>query len=239
LSRLRTLSGLVLHSRIPPHSIRTDHQVADFSSNTVTENEIAPLLEASQRNYIGQLLLQAFKWDRIVEAAKARRMDLPTRNIADQEEAMKFVEAVCFACETLMEVANKFRNQLNTLLNKNSQADYPQIHERITKATAWFLPRMDAPLIDALEMHISSWVVKKRTKKYVVELKGLLVDFKRKREQLRQCAVITEALVKGDPLQDIMTKSTKLTTIAVASEELPDAPSVRKPIKGASKQISF
>src|SRR5690606_29253192 len=72
LSRLRTLDGLVLHSRIPPHSIRTDRQVADFSSNTVTESEIAQLLQASQRNYIGQLLLQAFKWNRIAAAEKAR-----------------------------------------------------------------------------------------------------------------------------------------------------------------------
>ncbi|HWK56888.1 MAG TPA: helix-turn-helix domain-containing protein [Parapedobacter sp.] len=239
LSRLRTLDGLVLHSRIPPYSIRTDRQVADFSNNTVAENEIAPLLEASQRNYIGQLLLQAFKWDRIVEAAKAQRMDLPTRNIADQEEAMKFVEAVCFACEALMEVANKFRNQLNSLLNKGEQADYPEIHERIMKATAWFLPRMDTPLIDALEAHISSWAIKKRTKKYVAELKGLLVDFKRKREQLRQCAVITEALVKGDALQDVMIKTEALTTIAIAPEELSAAPAAGKPVKGATKQISF
>ncbi|MEC3879266.1 helix-turn-helix domain-containing protein [Parapedobacter sp. 10938] len=236
LSRLRTLDGLVLHSRIPPHSIRTDHQVADFSSNTATEDELGPLLEASQRNYIGQLLLEAFKWDRIVDAVKMQRTDLPTRNIADQEEAMRFIEVICLACETLMEVANKFRNQLNSLLNKDGQADYPQIHERITKATAWFLPRMDTQLIDTLGQHISNWGVKKRTKKYVTELKELFVDLKRKREQLRQCAVITEALVNGDALQDVMVKTAALTTIAVAPEELP---AVRKPTKGATKLISF
>src|SRR5690606_17857201 len=127
LSRLRALDGLVLHSRIPPHSIRTDRQVTDFSSNAGDEDELASLLEASQRSYIGQLLLQAFKWDRIVEAAETQRTDLATRNIADQEEAMQFIEAVCFACDVLMDVANKFRNQLNSLLNKNSHVDYAQI----------------------------------------------------------------------------------------------------------------
>lgn len=239
LSRLRALGGLVLHSRIPPHSIRTDHQVTDFSSNTIAENEIAPLLEASQRNYIGQLLLQTFRWDRIVEAAKTQRTDLAARNIADQEEAMRFIDAVCLACEAMMEVANKFRNQLNSLLNKDGQADYPLIYERIGKATAWFVPRIDNQLIDVLELHISSWATKKRTKKYVAEMKGLLVDFKRKREQLRQCAVIAEALAKGDALPDIMAKSAALTTIAVAPEDLPDTLSTAKPIKGATKQISF
>ncbi|MFB2120351.1 helix-turn-helix domain-containing protein [Parapedobacter sp. 2B3] len=239
LSRLRTLDGLVLHSRIPPHSIRTDHQVTGFSSNTVAEEEMASLLEASQRNYIGQLLLQAFKWDNVVETVTTQRTDLPTRNIADQEEAMRFVEAVCFACEALMEVANKFRNQLNGLLHKNGQTDYFQIHERIAKATAWFLPRIDTQLMEALEGHIRSWAVKKRTKKYVSEMKELLVDFKRKREQLRQCAVIAEALAKGDALHDIMARSATLTTIAITPEELPTTVNAGKPVKGATKQISF
>src|SRR5690606_36736213 len=89
------------------------------------------------------------------------------------------------------------------------------------------------------EAHISNWAIKKRTKKYVEELKGLLVDFKRKREQLRQCAVITEALVKGDALQDVMVKTEALTTIVVAPEELPAASAAGKPAKGATKQISF
>src|SRR5690606_22880420 len=239
LSRLRTLDGLVLHSRIPPHSIRTDEQVTDFSRKTVAESEIAPLLEASQRNYIGQLLLQAFKWDRIVETSKNQQTDLATRNIADQEEAMQFIEAVCIACETLMEVANKFRNELNGLLNKSGQADYLRIHERVAKATAWFLPRIETPLVAALEGHIGHWAIKKRTKKYVSELKGLLIDFKRKREQLRQCIVITEALAKGDALQDIMAKSVALTTVAIVPEELSGIPATTKTIKGATKRISL
>lgn len=239
LSRLRTLDGLVLHSRIPPHSIRTDQQVTDFSRKTVAESEIAPLLEASQRSYIGQLLLQAFKWEHIVETSKTQRTDLATRNIADQEEAMQFIEAVCMACETLREVANKFRNELNGLLNKSEQPDYLRIHERVAKATAWFLPRIEAPLIAALEEHIGHWAIKKRTKKYVTELKGLLIDFKRKREQLRQCVVITDALAKGDAMQDIMAKSAALTTVAIAPEELPDIPATTKTIKGATKRVSF
>lgn len=239
LSRLRALGGLVLHSRIPPHSIRTDGQVADFSRKTVAENEIAPLLEASQRNYIGQLLLQAFKWDRILETAKNQRTDLATRNIADQEEAMLFLETVCTACEMLMDVANKFRNELNGLLNNSGQPDYPRIHERTAKATAWFLPRVETPLVAALEGHISHWAIKKRTKKYVTELKGLLIDFKRRREQLRQCVIITEALAKGDGLQDIMAKSTMLANVALATNESAEPPITTKTVKGATKRISF
>ncbi len=239
LSRLRTLDGLVLHSKIPMHSIRTDQQVTRFSDNTIPEHEINPLLEASQRNYVGHMLLQAFRWDRVLDALAAIRADLPKRNIADQEQAEAFVRALWVACEALREVAGKFRNQLDGLLNKQAQADYALIHDRMAKAEAWFLPRISNQLVDALEEHLKAWVAKKRTKRYVDELKGVLVDFKRKREQLRQCAQITAALAKGESLQDIVAKTNALTAIAIDPGEVPDAPAPKKAVKGETKTISF
>src|SRR5690606_7328445 len=119
------------------------------------------------------------------------------------------------------EVANKFRNQLNGLLNKTGESDYPMIHERTEKAVAWFLPRMEEQLIATLEAHIAAWAIKKRTKKYTEELKALLVHFKRKKEQLTQCLVIAEALARGNGLQEIMSKAERLTAISVGPEELP------------------
>src|SRR5690606_5419712 len=91
-----------------------------------------------------------------------------------------------------------------------------------------------------LDAHISAWAIKKRTKKYVEELKALYVDFKRKREQLAQCQVIAEALAKGDGLQEIMSKAERLNTIEIAPETLPGGTSTKqKPVKGETKLISL
>ncbi len=239
LSRLRRLDGLILYSRIPAHSIRTDHQVTQFSSNTVADDEADALLEASQRHYIGHILLQTFRWDKLMEAIKTLQSDLATRNIADQEEAAQFIRALYLAVEQLQEVANKFRNQLDGLLNKQEHTDYQKIHERTSKALDWFAPRVDAQLIAALENHIQAWAIKKRTKRYVEELKDVLVDFKRKREQLLQCATITAALAKGDALQDVMTKADGLMTIAVDPVDIPNVAKGKKAVKGETKRISF
>ncbi|MGK6351845.1 helix-turn-helix domain-containing protein [Parapedobacter sp. DT-150] len=239
LSRLRALDGLVLYSRIPPHSIRTDRQVAHFSSNMLAEEEVPALLEASQRHYIGHMLLQAFKWDGPVATLASLKTDVATRNIADKVAAMQVLQALYLTCEALQEVANKFRNQLDGLLNKQEQPDYIRIHERTAKAIEWFLPKIDQQLIAMLEDHISSWVIKKRTKKYVEELKEPLIDFKRKREQLRQCATITEALAKGDALSDIMAKADGLTAIAIDASGLPGIPAVRSAAKGDTKRMSL
>src|SRR5690606_28983101 len=118
-------------------------------------------------------------------------------------------------------------------------ADYHRIHERTSKAAEWFLPKIDAQLIAALADHINAWAIKKRTKKYVAELNGLLVDLKRKREQLRQCATITEALAKGDALPDVMARADGLTAITITPAELPGASATPKAVKGETKRISF
>ncbi len=239
LSRLRTLDGLVLYSRIPPHSIRTDQQVADFSKKTPAEEEVPDILEASQRSYLGHILLESFKWDRLVEASHNAVSDLENRNIGDQAEAYRFLQTLSLACRAQREVADKFRNQLNGLLNKIGENDYAKIHERTAKAVAWFLPRIEEELIVTLDAHIATWAIKKRTKKYVEELRGLYVDFKRKKEQLTQCLIIVEALAKGDALPAVMRKAERLNTIEVKPEELPGSTGKQKPVKGATKQVSF
>ena len=239
LSRLRALDGLVLHSRIPPHSIRTDQQVADFAKAAPADDDMPGILEASQRRYLGHILLNSFKWDRLVEASGAALTGLESRNIADQAEAYRFLQAISIACRAQQDVANKFRNQLNGLLNKDGESDYALIHERTEKAVDWFLPRMEDQLIATLDAHIKAWAIKKRTKKYVEELKALYVDFKRKKEQLAQCLVITAALAKGDGINHIMDKAEQFSAIAIDTGELPAGAPKSKPAKGETKRISL
>ena len=239
LSRLRTLDGLVLHSRIPPHSIRTDQQVTEFSKATPAEEDVPEILEASQRSYLGHILLNSFKWERLVEATQGAMDDLENRNIADQAQAYQFLRVVSIACKAQQEVADKFRNQLNGLLNTTGESDYKIIYERTQKAVDWFLPRMDEQLISTLDAHISEWAIKKRTKKYVAELKILLLEFKRKKEQLTQCLVIAEALAKGDGLHEIMRKAEPMTSAVANPEELPAGPAKSKSTKGETKRTSF
>ena len=240
LSRLRSLDGLVLHSRIPPHSIRTDRQVVDFSNRAPAEEEVSALLEVSQRNYLGHILLSGFKWDRLVENCQRALTDLEGRNIADQTSAYQFLQTLALACRAQQEVADKFRNQLIGLLGGEGEIDYMRIHERTQKAVAWFLPRIDEELIASLEAHIHAWAIKKRTKKYVDDLNALYVDFKRKREQVSQCLVIAEALAKGDALQEVMSKAQQMNSISIEPKDLPGkATGKTKPVKGETKRLSF
>lgn len=199
LSRLTRLDGLVLKSKIPHHSIRTDFQVVDFMQRMGSGVEVAKVLEVCQRNYLGQILLQSFRWATLVEGAHELRESLEKRNIDSKESALSYFDGLSSALQEQQKVANKFATQLYAMLRDKEQLDYAKICERTKSAVAWFLPKFDADVLLATQEHIEQWKVKKRTKKYVEELRSLLLDFRRKKEQLTHCLTIADILIgEGD-----------------------------------------
>lgn len=202
LSRLRSLDGLVLRSRILPHSIHTDPRVVTFSDTAPSEAELPAMLLAAQQRYLGHTLLQSFSWLAVKEAAENMRASLDGRNIADKPEAEQFLRVLCLACEAQHEVAAKFATQLKSMLG--ADVDFQKVHERTEKATGWFLPRVEEQLIQPLEAHISEWAIKARTKKYVEQLKSLLIDFMRKRQQLQHSLLVTEKLARHADVGEVL-----------------------------------
>src|SRR6185312_10557793 len=60
LSRLTSLSGLVLKSRIDPHCIQTDKRVLEFVNNELHQDVLHETLQKEQQQYIRHCMLQGF-----------------------------------------------------------------------------------------------------------------------------------------------------------------------------------
>ncbi len=206
LSRLTGLEGLVLRSKIAPHAIRTDFQVVDFMKQLVKEEEVDNILKNSQRAYLGQILLNSFRWTSLTEAVNEMEVSLKDRNIDNKEGVVSFFFLLQQSLQTQEKVAHKFMQQLHTMLSDKDALDYHKICERTTSAVNWFLPKMEEELLKATEKHIEDWSIRKRTKKYIQEMKALLLDFKRKYEILKHCLTIAEALTKEEVLDDLSLK---------------------------------
>ncbi|QBQ40349.1 hypothetical protein E2P86_03960 [Sphingobacterium psychroaquaticum] len=204
LSRLTGLEGLVLKSKIPMHAIRTDFQVVDFMKRTLPEEKMVQMLEACQRNYLGQILLQSFRWGSLVDDTRELQQSLRDRNIDGKAEAVEYFNGVLQTLVDQEKVANKFVTQLYAMLSDKAALDYAKICERTKSAVAWFLPKFDADILLPTQEHIEAWKIKKRTKKYVEELKSMLLDFRRKKEQLAHCVTIADILTKEGDLSEIV-----------------------------------
>jgi len=204
LSRLTSLEGLVLKSIIPPYAIRTDYQVVEFAQRAQSQTNIQEILEQCQRSYLGQILMNGFRWDGLLTETSELLKSLDDRNIDGKEKAVEVFQQLVGQLQTQEKVAHKFIVLLYDLLRDKDAIDYDLICERSTAAVNWFLPRMDIDLIKALTEHIEEYQIRKRTKKYIDELKALLLDYKRKREQLQHCLIIAETLSKREDFQTAM-----------------------------------
>ncbi|MGO1243320.1 MAG: helix-turn-helix domain-containing protein [Sphingobacterium sp.] len=206
LSRLTGLEGLVLKSKIPMHSIRTDLQVVEFMQRMGNAEDTAAILGICQRNYLGQILLQSFQWGALVDGVDDLIVSFQKRNVDSKELALTFLKGISASLHEQQGVANKFMTQLYQLLRVKDRVDYAKICERTKSAVAWFLPKVNGDVLDGLREHIEAWKIKKRTKKYVEELRSILLDVQRKKDQLTHCLTIAEILTDEGDLSKIVDK---------------------------------
>lgn len=219
LSRMTGLEGLVLRSKIAAHAIRTDPQVVDFMKQLLEEKEIDEVLVKCQRVFLGQILLQSFRWTALTEAVQELVGSLANRNIDNKAGVEAFLIGITTAVKQQEAVAHKFVTQLYNMLANPNDVDYQKICDRTSSAVQWFLPRMETELLASTTQHIEEWKVRKRTKKYIQELKALLLDFKRKYEVLKHCLTIAAALTKEEGLEELATTGNIITDDSVSIAE--------------------
>src|SRR5690606_5527876 len=66
LSRLTSIEGLVLNSRITPASILCDAEIIDFMHQQQDETALSDLLQTEQKNFILRTLANSFGWDDLI-----------------------------------------------------------------------------------------------------------------------------------------------------------------------------
>lgn len=239
LSRIRSLEGLILRSTINANNIYTDKDVQAFSNQSIAEEEINTILDNAQEQYLMNTLLNTFLWDKLSQNTTYLRDETNTKSIPDKDKAYSFLTALSVSSDMHREVANKFRNQLHKLIQDPASVSYPNISERTMKAEDWFIANMDKKIIAPLENHIQAWRIKKRSKKYIQEIAELLLEFKRKKEQIKHTCSLANALASGeriaDLIQKVQIKNESNTEINEVKENNFDDSGIKKEKKASTK----
>lgn len=215
LSRIRSLRGLVLRSKINPSNIFTNKEVVAYSKNILPEEEYDTALHASQQAYLMNLLLSTFDWEDLGEKTRSIQEIVRAGNIADKVSANEFLKILSIANVIHKEIAEKFKMQFSNLIADPQNIDYAKIEDRTKKAVDWFVNKLEVQIINPLENHIKLWSAKKRTKKYLENLKELLVIAYRKLSRLQKCHEISSALAEKNELSSILEKAKDFHTIKI------------------------
>jgi hypothetical protein len=231
LSRLTSLDGLTLKSRINPWSIRTDARVAGFMENNPS-NEIVELqLEAGQRTFISDTLLKAFDWTRLTEQLQDHDDDYAQPAISMRDTARRFVQ------------------QLEQLLPDAEADNYQRLQQRTEAAAAWFIRQLDDQLLSPITNRIGEVRSQKRKKKYCQELMTLKMTITRKRQQLEDALQLIIGLREGISTTRVLTSLEKGRRSRSSPEPSTDEPGfadarhgaapAARPEKGSTRRISL
>jgi len=163
LSRLRSLDGLILRSRIQSDLIFSDKSVVDFSHSAKAQKRLDELLHLHQNHFIQKLVRETFDFEPLLK-------DL-TYFAKDQESSFEFEDETMQSA--ILEMQEQFRSELGNserfrqqLLYLLQSQDQKLLHERIAKGSAYY----EKILIKILEkIHLQAQMVANfsRTKKYL------------------------------------------------------------------------
>jgi uncharacterized protein YpbB len=238
LSRLTSLSGLVLYSRIHPSSINTDARVLEFTRLENEEDQLAQELQQQQKIFLTRSLVQAFDWLKLAEGMQMHFDEYEHRQLPDKNNCVLWAKTVLEAVLKQQEMAEKFTRQLEQLLPSAPQDGYQFLHQRVSAGSAYFLPAMEE-MENSIKNHLAEIKVKAKAKKYVTTLQQLSLLPQRKKQQLKQAVQITEGLMKGvnaTDLLELVEESKRSENIKTAEET---EKKTAKPQKGESNRLSL
>jgi hypothetical protein len=229
LSRLTAMDGLILRSRIHPHSISTDERVISFTQRRLADDALQQELAGEQQKFIGRALILSFDWSKLVEVLQANYDEHDHRAFPDQRKAVLLGKQWLDAATAYSGTAAKFTRQLQQLLAASSENGYAPLQQRTEAAAAYFTKVLKEEFITPLGEHITEFRVKTKVKKYIKALREMELVFTRKKEQIEQAARIASGMING------MDAGALLSILQEGKQEQPG----EEPLKQSSQRISL
>lgn len=201
LSRLRSLDGLILRTRIDPAVVSTDRDVVAFSERRHAQQPLPEQLKDQQRQYLQAILASTFDLGDILKKVGFTRKD---HNVGEfEDESMKTALAQ-FAEKLQAEEANTatFRSQLLRLLQG---ADKGVLLERIGKGAVYYGKLLREGMQELLQ-HLAQVEQLSRTKEYADDLREIDAMLVKKLAMIAKVGRIAESILNGEdikPMPDV------------------------------------
>jgi hypothetical protein len=142
LSRCRSLEGMVLWSKINPHSIENDREIVEHEKNKLAIEELEIQLNESRNKFREYTLKQLF--DFRTGIGHASRQIRETEEVASSfnDDTLPFLKDILKQLQQIQEVSDKFQHQLNSIFDSYEfNEDY--LTERLQAAAAFFTEKTE------------------------------------------------------------------------------------------------
>lgn len=184
LSRLTSLDGLVLTSRVNFDSLHVDKHIHGYSVNQPEMKELKNLLETESVSYMQTFLIQSFDFTDLSGALRKHLLSYePGKRKSVKIAYMDWVEALYLDFQKEKEVADRFLSQLRKIFAQTERLEI--LHDRVSSAYTHF-----SEVLKAFEKRVNAQQAKveplKGTKKYVGELAELSALISGKKARMKK-----------------------------------------------------
>ncbi len=194
LSRLTTLDGLTLRTRIDPKVISADRQVVSFSRESNKPEELPAVMKQKQSEFIALLIDQTFDFTGL-----SKEINYIHRNkketVSLKEVTMKPVlEQIALAIDSERDNTIIFRKQLRELLAKGN---HDKLVERIKKGSDYYRKF----LLDQLKIlliHTHEMKQHRRVKTYLNSLSELDQLFSKTLLEVDKSLILIEGILRSE-----------------------------------------
>ena len=241
LSRLTSLEGLILYSRINQSAIHTDERVIAFTQKELAPDRLEAILEKEQAQFVSNIIIQTYDWSSLIKALSDHWEGFAGRQLLMQNEAQALFAELIKKAKVQEDVANKFSTMLAELLKVAEQDQYQFAQSRVLAATNYFLKVLEEEILTPIKVHLDDIINRPKVIKYVADLRKLTKTISRKKNQIEQAVAIVNHLAQGVQVRSLLDQieeenQAKLTaqseqhTAVVYKEKVP---------KGETKRITL
>jgi len=195
LSRIRSLNGLILHSKIPANGISMPEQVIDFYRRDMEEGQLEAAIVKEELAFAREELVRWFDLEKLRSVWEQHHDSYIGKAIPGIKEATGWSWTILEQISQLSQTSENFKRQLHSLLFPNP--DFRVVFERVKAATNYFNPILEQEILSPLIEHYNTWKTKPRTKKYLQELVVLEAAARILKKGWEQAIKLTEGLSRG------------------------------------------
>ncbi|HMR83418.1 MAG TPA: helix-turn-helix domain-containing protein [Niabella sp.] len=201
LSRCRTLEGIVLKSKIPPHAIINDDRIYRFQKETDANDKIAGILASEQYSYAGSKLLQKLDVQQLISEAEDWIQAIGKSSVLDSEEILLHAEAVVKQLKEMKEVFEKFSAWLNHNLKQYTElrSNWGTVEEKCKGAVKFFFEKISEKVFSPVKVCYAETKGTKGLKAYNEVVKDFIEVTASYLSSLKEAKLFELALYEGEP----------------------------------------
>lgn len=193
LSRLRSLDGLILRTRIQPDVISSNPEIVRFSQQGRPNEELMQKLKVAQGLYLSDLLSECFDFGAIIRQVEFAQAKAGTKMEFEDGEMQQALSNIKTSLKGELENTRKFRNQIIRLL-RGTEPD--TLLDRIGKGSQYYYEFL-FKILGELLLHIEHVNQFTRTKTYRNTLEEIDQVITKKIGDIQKAFYLTECILKN------------------------------------------